>query len=154
MLYKNCDKSPDKVIESCIYFHNDYMECRVYYSKSGAEYCQSSKHLSELMRLLNFINAMVWPRGLDGTGGMLYKASCLYAPRLYMTEDDCYDITMTTIVPYDYYKVTPLETEDFLTASCPELMDALSPAIFMLLLGKLSLDEAIHYIKKNIIEVD
>lgn len=151
MLYKGYEKSPDKVIESCIYFYEDVMECRVYYTATGAKWCENSKNLSEFMRLLNYINARVWPCGSDGIGGTLYIASHLYAPRLYMTEDSCYDITMTTIIPYDFYEVAPLETEDFLTACCPELMDALSPTIFMLLLGTLSLDDAIQAINKDIL---
>lgn len=152
MLYKGCEKSPDRVIESCIYFYSECMECRVYYTATGAKWAENSKHLPDFMRLLNYLNATVWPCVSDEMGGALYTASYLYVPRFYMTEDGCYDITMTIIIPYDFYQVAPLETEEFLTVCCPELMDALSPAIFMLLLGELTLCEAIQVIKRDILE--
>ncbi len=103
IIYKGCKNCPDKMIESCIYFLSDCMECRVYYNATGAKWCKDSGHQSELMRLLNYINATVWPRGSDGIGGSLYKTSHLYTPRIYMTEEGCNDITMTTVVPYDFF---------------------------------------------------
>lgn len=146
--YENC---PDKTLESCIYFFTNCMECRVYYTKNASNYCRDSNHQSELMRFLNYINATVWPCGADGIGGTLYKTSQLYAPRIYMTEDGCYDITMTFIVPYDFYEIAPLETADFLTACIPELLDNLSPSIFLLLLGKIKLDDAIRLVKRVVL---
>ncbi|MST88845.1 hypothetical protein FYJ79_04525 [Sharpea azabuensis] len=47
-----------------------------------------------------------------------------------MTEYDCFDITLTIVICYDLYEVAPLETEDSVTAYCPELLADLSPAIF------------------------
>lgn len=85
------------------------------------------------------------PKALKYT---LYKTSNLYAPRIYMTEDGCYDITMTCIVPYDFYEVAPLETADFLTACIPGVLNELSPAIFLLLLGKINLNDAISLVKR------
>lgn len=43
---------------------------------------------------------------------------------------------------------------DFITASCPELMDVLSTPIFMLLLGNLPLDAAIKRIKTDILNIN
>lgn len=88
----------------------------------------------------------------DGAGASLYKPHMLYTPRLYLTADECYDITITTIINYDFYEVAPVETADYLTAYCPELLDKLSPAIYGVLLGQLTVDEAIGYIRKEIIE--
>ena len=68
-----------------------------------------------------------------------------------MTEDGFHDITLTAQIAYEIFELVPLETLDFITASCPELMDALSTPIFMLLLGNLPLDDAIEYIKTNIL---
>lgn len=68
-----------------------------------------------------------------------------------MTEDGCYDITMTFLVNYDFYETAPLETEDFITAVCPDLMDALSPAVFGLLLGQINLEEAAAYVREKVI---
>ena len=68
-----------------------------------------------------------------------------------MTEDDRHDITMTGIIPYDFFEVAPLETEDFLTASLPELMNALSPAIFLLLLGEIDLSQAKRIVDRDVL---
>ena len=51
----------------------------------------------------------------------------------------------------DFFEVAPLETEDYITAACPELMGSLAPAIFGLLLGKINTDVAIEYVKKEIL---
>ena len=151
MVYKGFKNSPDSIIESCIYFFSDCMECRVYYDATGAKFCKESDRQSELMRLLNFINARVWPQSTDFNGNTLYRPSHLYTPRIYMTEDGCNDITMTTVVPYEFYEIATLETEDFFTACLPELMDSLSPAIFLLLLGRINPEDAIGLVKINVL---
>ena len=83
---------------------------------------------------------------------MLYKSSYMYAPRMYVAEDDCWDITLTTIIPYDFYELAPVETADYLTVSCPELLNQLSSSIFLTLLGKITVDEAIREIKSSILK--
>lgn len=80
--------------------------------------------------------------------GALYVPSTLYTPRIFIKENDCFDITLTTIINYDFYKLAPLETEDYITAYCPDLLNKLSPVIFSLLLGKINLQQAMHYINK------
>ena len=62
ILYVNCDRCPDNILESCIWFYKDVMETRVYYDQTAADWCRISSHIPELMRLLNYINARVWPR--------------------------------------------------------------------------------------------
>ena len=57
----NAVYAPDHRIESCIWFYEDTMEARCYYSSLGAELCRKSRHIDALLRLLNFINA----RGLS-----------------------------------------------------------------------------------------
>lgn len=146
--YLNC---PDSVIESCIFFHPNYMECRVYYAELGSDICKNSPCKAKLFRLLNYINAAVWPRICDGFNGKLYQPSLLYVPRIYVTEDDCYDITATTIIPYDFFEIATLETEDYMTACIPELMDKLSPIIFCLLDSKITTENAIKYVKTTIL---
>jgi len=148
MVY-NAITAPNKCIESCIWFYEDEMEARVYYSALGAEICRESEHINELLRVLNFINARVFLRCSDGT---LYEPHILYTPRIYLTEDDCCDITITTIINYDFYEVAPVETVDYLTAYCPELLDKLTPAIYGVLLGKMTADMSIAYITEKVIE--
>lgn len=84
----------------------------------------------------------------DGTGGSLYAPNTLYTPRIFITENDCFNITLTTIINYNFYKLAPLETEDYITAYCPELLDKLSPPIFSLLLGEFDLEQAMYYVNK------
>ena len=153
MIYRGCENSPGKVIESSICFFTDHMDCNVYYSisASNTELCRNGDHRSELMRLLNYINAVVWPVACDGMDGELYRPLQLYVPRIYMTEDDCNDITATVLVAYDFYEVVPLQTEDFLTACLPELMDKLSIPIFMLLLGMIDLECAMRLVNDNVL---
>ena len=92
--------APDHRIESCIWFYEDTMEARCYYSSLGAELCRKSRHIDALLRLLNFINARVFP-SCRGSGYMLYSPHILYTPRIYLTADGRFDITITTIIPYD-----------------------------------------------------
>lgn len=124
------------------------MEIRTYYTEMGSNICKEHKeNLVNVYRLMNYLNARIWPTTNDGCGGSFYKPYYLYTPRFYITEDDCYDITMTYIVPYDFYEVAPLETEDYITACCPALLDKLSPVIFSLIIGKIDSDYAINYVK-------
>lgn len=118
MVYKKgCENCPGGVIESCIWFYPTDFEARVYYSETASQRCKQSGNRDALMRLFNYISAEIWLRASDGSGGLLYKSSLLHTSRLYMTEDDCYDITLTTMVPYDFFDVAPLETEDYITAA-------------------------------------
>lgn len=147
MIFKNCDNCPDRILESCVYFYQDCMEVKTYFNQNAANWCKEyQENLPSVIRLLNHINATVWMCSTDGAGGALYVPSTLYTPRIFITENDCFDITLTTIVNYDFYKLAPLETEDYITAYCPDLLNKLSPAIFSLLLGKIDLQQAMHYI--------
>lgn len=149
--YKLC---PEKKLESCIWFLPDIMEVRVYYSIAGAEICRESKHIPELMRLLNYINATVWPMAVDRKGGTVYKPQLLYLPRIYMTEDEMPVVNLALPINYAFYEAAPLETEDFITASCPDLMNMLAFAIFGVLLGEVTLEHAMVYVRKNMFGED
>ncbi len=131
--YLGFENSSGKSIESCIWWYDESAEVRVYFNEIGAKFCKEyPQNYNELYRLLNFINARIWVQGSDFSGGSLYKSSNLYNPRIYITEDGCYDITMTFTMPYDFYEVAPLESEDFITATLPDLLNRLSPTIFQL----------------------
>lgn len=143
-------EAPDKYVESCIFFYDNDMEARTYYSATGAVWCKKSAHLTELYRLLNFINARLFLSCADGCGGALYHPNILYTPRFYLTEDDGYDISLTTIIPYEFFELAPLETADYLTGYSSELLNDLSAPIYLLLLGKIDVSESIQQIKKDI----
>lgn len=151
MLYEGCDCCPDKVLEACIWFYQDFMECRVYYDCNGAKWCRESEHRGELLQLLNFCNARVWISTDDGRDGALYRPNYLYTPRFYITEDGHFDITMTVMIPLDFYELAPLETEDYITAACPDLLNKLSIPIFCVLLGEMSAEQAISRVKSEIL---
>lgn len=147
----SAENAPDYCVESCIWFYDhDVAEARCYYTAMGAAFCKSSEHKDELFRLLNFINARVFLNCDDGYG--LYEPHMLYNPRMYVTEDGCFDITITTIINYDFWEVAPVETADYLTVYCPELLDRLAPPVFGVLLGQFTVDEAIIYIQEKILE--
>ena len=154
MTYKNYELCPEHKLESCVWFFPDHMQACVYYSIVGAELCKESEHKSELMRLLNYINAMVWPVATDGKEDTVYKPHVLYAPRIFMMEDETFDIMLAFPVNYTFYEAAPIETEDFITACCPDLMDSLAFAIFGLLLGTANLEQAIAYVQTNILVED
>lgn len=146
------EAAPGKCIESCVWFYPDGMEARVYYSALGSEICRKSRHIDALLRVLNFVNARVFLSCSDGSGGMLYAPHMLYTPRIYITADGSFDITITTIIPYDFYEIAPVGTGDYLTAYCPELLERLTPAIFGVLLGRMTADRAIDYITTKMIQ--
>lgn len=93
------------------------MEVRVYYSELGAEICKKSKHLPELYRLMNYINARLWVGVSDGMDGVLYQSQYLISPRFYITEDEMQEITATMLIPYTHFEMDVLELEDFITAA-------------------------------------
>lgn len=147
--YRGYNDCPGRVLESCIWFEKDVLQARVYFHSIAADCCRESEHRSELMRLLNYCNARVWPCGSGD--GVLYHPNYLHTPRYYVTEDGFFDITMTTMIPYDFFEVAPLETEDFLTAACPDLLNKLSIPIFHVLLGRMSVEQAIAMVDKNVL---
>ena len=144
------DNAPDGYVESCIWFcEKDKAEVRVYYNATGAEICKNSEHHDSLLQLLNYINARVFLS--CGYSQGLYEPHMLYTPRMYLTVDDGYDLTITTIVNYDFWEVAPIETLDYMTWYCPELLDKLSYPIFSVLKGG-AVEEAIAYINNNMLE--
>lgn len=145
------ENAPGKYIEACAWFYEDLMEARVYYSALGSEICKKSEHIDSLFRVINFINARVFLSCSDGADGSLYETHLLYTPRIYLTEDNQFDITITTMINYDVLELAPVETADYLTAYCPELLDRLSFAIFGVLLGQITSEEAITYIKNFVL---
>ena len=141
--------SSDKIIESCVWFYSDAMELRTYYSQNVSYLCRENiDNIPELMKLINYINACVWMDLTDGTNDRKYNSCCLFTPRLYITEDGFYDITLTTMIPYVFYEVMPVQTENFITGYCPELLDWLNPAVLGIITGQMNLEEAKEYIEK------
>lgn len=142
LAFYGLDKVPSGMLEGSIYFYDKLMEMRIYYDEATANLCKSSEHRGALYELINYINATVWPMGQDGLDDALYTPTHLFVPRMYITEEGRFDITMTTLLPYDFFEVAPLESEDFFTAAMPDLLNNLSAAIYPLLLGKADIEQA------------
>lgn len=141
---------PGGYLEGCVWFFQKDAEVRVYYNELGAAWCRDSSHKDELLRLLNFINARVFLSCRDFSNGS-DNANLLHTPRIYLTEDDEFDITITTIINYRFWEASQDETNDYITAYCPELLDKLALFIFGVLAGKMDAEEAIYWIKKEIL---
>lgn len=152
MLLTGCERCPDNVLECSIYFFDSCMEARIYYNANAANWiAKRSDDLSDMYRILNYINARVWPFTHDGIGGELYESHHLQTPRFYITEDGNYDLTATTVIDYAHYATAPLETEDYCTAAIPELMSKLSPPLFFVLMKEISVNQGIELIRRDIL---
>lgn len=149
MMFKNCDRCPGHITEGCIYFYDDCMEARVYYSEVGTRICKESKNLSDLYRLMNFLNAKIWTRVQDGMNGALYRSEHLITPRFCITEDGKLDITTIMAISYLHFELDPLQIEDYITAALPSLLDSLSGPIFALLLGHITKEQAINIVEER-----
>ena len=146
-----CKNAPGGFMEGCIWFYDKAAETRVYYNQMGAEICRKSEYRQGLLRLLNFINARVFMELNDG-GNRWYDPQILYTPRMYLTEDDGYDISITTMLNYMFWRAVELETNDYITAYQPELLDRLAPFVFGVLKGELTADDAISGIEHDILD--
>ena len=135
IVYK-AKRAPMKIIESTIWFYDKGMEVRHYYSEMGSEIVKKATSLSALYRVINYVNARVFFSCANPYG--LYKPDMLYTPRFYVTEDSCGDITAATILSNDFFEVAPIETEEYLTAFCPELLDKMSAPLLMTAAGEWS----------------
>ena len=147
MVFKNCDRCPGRITEGSIYFYDECMEVRVYYSELGAQICSESKNVPDLYRLMNYLNALIWPRVMDGMNGMLYNPEHLVSPRFIVTEDGMNDITTIMAIPYSHFTMDALQIEDYITAALPNLLDSLSAPIFLLLADRIKVEEAINMVE-------
>lgn len=147
MCYKGYDICPGNALESCIYFYEDCFEAKVYYSALGSSICKNSKFQDELYRFLNYLNYSIWPRAVSD----LYEPCHLYTPRFIKTEDGNYDITASFVASYDIYNLAQLETEDFITKALPELLNKISPALFLVIAGEITVENAIAVVKKEVL---
>lgn len=148
--YSRC---PDTTLECSFYFYKSCLEARVYYTENAAKWiAERPERLPDMYRLLNFLSASLWLSYHDGIGGALYSAHHLISPRIYITEDGYHDLTCTMLVDYSILDMAPLEVCDTITASIPALLDKLSTPLFFVLLEKMKVDDAIAYIKKEILK--
>lgn len=140
IVYEGKPFCPDEQLESCVWFYNTSLEARVYYNETGQEWVREcGENRTELLEVINFINARIFP------------ATGFITPRLYVTEE-C-DIAYTTFFDYDMFddEDTVSETLEFLTDYMPDFLDTVSPYIFSVVLGKFDSEEAINRIKADLL---
>lgn len=134
------EEAPDQMVECSAWFHEDDLEIRGYYSKNAAGWCSAhADRFPEVLGVINFINARV------------FLGNLLYTPRLYLTADNHPEFAITTIIPYDFFELAPLETLEYITIYYPELLGNLSFPLFMTLLGEITPEMAIYHIKRNLL---
>ena len=149
LVLKGHDNCPDDVLECCFFFYETCMEARVYFDENASSWISdNSERLPEMYRLLNYINARFWPFNNDGMGGQLYSPHHLLTPRFYITEDEQHDLTATMCIDYDVLELAPLEVCDYITATLPAYMNELSPTLFLVLVGEMSVEDGIKSIEE------
>lgn len=134
-MHFDVDSAPSKLVECCVWFHDDHIETRAYYTENAAGWCKKSNHIAELLEVINYINAQVFFSGL-------------FNPRLFLVPDDC-DIAVNTIIPYRLFEIAPVETCEHITGFFPEFLGKISAPIWLVVLGDLDAKSAISQIQIN-----
>ncbi|MGN0670188.1 MAG: hypothetical protein ACI4JZ_06530, partial [Oscillospiraceae bacterium] len=141
IVYEDKPFCPDKLIESCLWFRNTVIEARVYYTQTGQKWVREcGDKRTELLEVINFINARIFP------------AAGFSTPRLYITEE-C-DISYTMLFDYGMFddEDTVSQTLEFLTEYMPAFLDTVSPYIFSVVGGAFNSEEAIKRIKSDLLD--
>lgn len=137
--------APGDIAEGDIHLFEDRLLARVYYDYSVAEVCKhiGEKQLSELLRVMNYINENLF---------MGYNIPL--CPTVYVSTDGSFDIGLRTIIDYHIFELMPQEILDYLTIFYPQALEELAYPIIGILTGKLAAPAAIDYIKKEIMGDD
>ena len=139
-------------IESSIWFFERHAEVRTYYPKPVAEVCEESEHKGQLLRLLNYFNARIYPDQTDRGKG-LSDPQLYFTPRFYITEDGRFDITATTFVNYQIWD-TVQAIHDYIIYYCPEILSELAPYVVCVLKGVLTAEEVIERIETEVMGIE
>lgn len=129
--------APGGLVESDIHLYTDRLQVRAYYIEAVSDLCKESNCSEELLKVINFINANVF-------------FDSLYTPKLYLSTDGYYDIVITTVIPYDFFELAPIETMEFITCYCPEYLEKFAMPIYAVVSQKASAVKAIEWIEQNI----
>jgi hypothetical protein len=132
-------------IESSIWFFERHAEVRTYYPKVVSDLCNSENgHTDELMRLLEYLNALVIPCQSDG--------EVYFTPRFYITAFG-FDVAALTVINYKVWSAVPY-TEKHITEYWPVMFNDLAPFVVSVLEGKITADEAMKLIDKHVLKRD
>lgn len=129
------EEAPDHLVECSIWFYEDGLEVRGYYSENAASWVSEHKdHIPNVMKVINFVNARV------------FLGNLLYTPRLYLTSDEQPEFAITTIIPYRFFEAAKIETLEYITCYYPEFLGKVSFPLFLTLIGNITPEVAIHHI--------
>lgn len=129
------EEAPDHLAECSIWFYEDGLEVRGYYSENAASWVSEHKdHIPNVIQVINFVNARV------------FLGNLLYTPRLYLTADERPEFAITTIIPYRFFEVAKIETLEYITCYYPEFLGKVSFPLFLTLIGNITPEVAIHHI--------
>ena len=134
------EEAPDHLAECSIWFYEDGLEVRGYYSENATSWVSEHKdHIPDVMQVINFVNARV------------FLGNLLFTPRLYLTADEKPEFAITTIIPYRFFEDAEIETLEYITCYYPEFLGKVSFPLFLTLIGEITPDMAIYYIKNEIL---
>lgn len=134
------EEAPDQLAECSIWFYEDGLEVRAYYSENAANWVSEHKdHIPNVMEVINFVNARV------------FLGNLLYTPRLYLTADERPEFAITTIIPYRFFEVATLETLEYITCYYPEFLGKVSFPLFLTLVGEITPGMAIYHIETKML---
>ena len=128
-------------VESGIWFFERHAEVRTYYPEPVSEMLGEDAHLEELLILLDFLNALVFPCQTAGEVSLV--------PRFCTTISD-FKFTALTVINYKIWNAVP-DTEAYITDCLPKMLNDLAPFIVSVLDGKFTSDEAMKQIDKHVL---
>lgn len=143
------EKSPGQFIETAIEFCDNYIVALSYYSIMGEKIVSlNPERFPALLRLINYINeeidrliAKSYTNGFEEE-----PQEAIFSP--VMTVDDNLDIKYSLIVMNHTLEHFPIETIQTIVRLIPLYLDALAPAIFGVITGKMSLKEAMKKVEQ------
>lgn len=141
--------SPGEFDETTIDFGTSSLSARCYYSVM-AEIIVSlnPERFSDLLMLINFINQEVdhlivksYISGLEEE-----PREAIFSP--VMAVDDNFNIKYSLLVMYHTLEHFPIETIQMIVKLIPLYLDALAPAVFGIIAGKISLKQAMKKVEQ------
>lgn len=131
--------APDHLVECSIWFYEKSFEVRAYFSENAAGWINKHRsRIPDVLRVINFMNAHVF-------------LGSLFTPRLYLTADGEPEFAITTVIPYLFFETVKSETLEYITCFYPEFLDKASLPLFLTLLGEITPEMAIYYIKSELL---
>lgn len=140
--------SPGEFDETTIDFGTSSLSARSYYNVMG-EIIVSLNHerFFELLELINFINQEIHYLIVKSYTGIEEEPQeAIFSP--VMAVDDNFNIKYSLLVMYHTLEYFPIETIQMIVKLIPLYLDALAPAVFGIIAGKISLKQAMKKVEQ------